>query len=85
MKIIDQTAALRAACPRGRARNAPTTRPTTSSRAMPLVSRWENSMIVSIRGDWGTTTPLHSGQWLPQPAPEPVARTIDPQRMTATL
>ena len=49
---------------------------------MPLVSRWESSMIVAIRGDCGTITPLHSGQWLPHPAPEPVARTIDPQRTT---
>ncbi len=33
----------------------------------------------------GTTTPLQSGQWLPHPAPEPVARTNAPQRMTRTL
>ena len=27
-------------------------------------------------GDGGITSPLHKGQWLPQPAPEPVARTL---------
>ena len=47
-----------------------------------LVSRWVNSIRVSMRGARGTTTPLHSGQWLPHPAPEPVARTNAPHRTT---
>jgi len=85
MNPRENSAAFRDACPRGRARNAHTARPTTSSKAAPLVRRWENSMIVSIFGARGTITPLHSGQWLPHPAPEPVARTIDPQRMTTTF
>jgi len=40
-------------------------------------------MMVSTRGACCITVPLQSGQWLPQPAPEPVARTSVPQRMTA--
>ena len=52
---------------------------------MPLVARWVNSIIVSRAGARGTTSPLQSGQWAPQPAPEPVARTKAPHRMTATF
>ena len=33
----------------------------------------------------GTTSPLHSGQWRPQPAPDPLARTNAPQAMTSRL
>jgi hypothetical protein len=29
------------------------------------------------------TSPLQSGQWLPHPAPDPVARTNAPHAMTA--
>jgi len=44
------------------------------------VTRWVNSMSVFDVGERWITTPLHSGQWLPQPAPEPVARTnVAPQ------
>jgi hypothetical protein len=32
-------------------------------------------MMVSIFGAGGTITPLHNGQWLPHPAPDPLART----------
>jgi hypothetical protein len=31
------------------------------------------------------TSPLHSGQWLPQPSPDPDARTKAPNRMTGKL
>ena len=34
-------------------------------------------------GERGTTSPLQSGQCAPQPAPEPVARTKAPHRITA--
>ena len=34
-----------------------------------------SSISVSISGLRGSTSPLQSGQWSPQPAPEPVART----------
>jgi hypothetical protein len=42
-------------------------------------------MTVSMRGARGTIAPLHSGQRLPQPAPEPVARTNAPHRTTNML
>jgi hypothetical protein len=50
---------------------------------MPLVMRCVNSMMVSMLGECCITVPLHSGQWSPQPSPEPVARTMVPQRITA--
>jgi hypothetical protein len=34
-------------------------------------------------GERGTTSPLHNGQWLPHPAPDPLARTYAPHKMTA--
>ena len=43
------------------------------------------STIVSSIGAWGTTSPLQRGQWAPQPAPDPVARTKAPHKMTATF
>ena len=39
-------------------------------------------VVVSISGARGITSPLQSGQWLPHPAPAPVARTNAPQRIT---
>src|SRR5690606_33122941 len=42
-------------------------------------------MSVSRVGSSGTTVPLQSGQWLPQPAPEPVRRTTAPCRTTTVL
>ena len=56
---------------------------TTSSSATPLVARCVNSIIVASAGARGSTSPLQSGQCAPQPAPEPVARTKAPHRMTA--
>src|SRR5271163_2610396 len=50
--------------------------------APPVMALWVNSIRVAICGEVGMTSPLQSGQWLPQPAPEPVARTTAPQRMT---
>jgi hypothetical protein len=45
----------------------------------------EDELTVSTLFARGTISPLHSGQWLPQPAPEPVARTNAPQTMTSRL
>jgi hypothetical protein len=41
-------------------------------------------MSVARWGERGTTTPLHSGQWRPHPAPDPVARTYAPHTTTPT-
>ena len=75
----------RAACPRGAARRVHQKSVTTATNARPLVNRWENSTSVSTEGDRGSTTPLQSGQWPPHPAPDPVARTYAPQRMTTMV
>ena len=53
--------------------------------ARPDMMRWENSTRVATCSAWGTTWPLHSGQWLPQPAPEPVARTNAPHSAVITF
>src|SRR6185437_11561254 len=53
--------------PRGNKRNAHRHRPTTRKTDNPLVSLWLYSIIVSICGAFGTTWPLQSGQWSPQP------------------
>ena len=45
--------------------------------------RWVNSMRVFTLAECCKTVPLHSGQWFPQPAPAPVARTSVPHRITA--
>ena len=42
-------------------------------------------MSVAADGSRGKTTPLQSGQCSPQPAPDPVARTYAPQRITPML
>ncbi len=49
------------------------------------MSRCVNSMTVASAGPRGIATPLQSGQWSPQPAPEPEARTKAPQRMTSRV
>ena len=55
----------------------------TATKATPLITRCVNSMMVSMRGASGTTSPLHSGQWLPHPAPDPLARTKAPHKTTS--
>ncbi len=85
MKKTDAAAARRAGWPFGRSRKTHSASAKTSRSAMPLVARWVNSTIVSRAGARGTTSPLQRGQWAPQPAPEPVARTKAPHRMTATF
>src|SRR5690606_30637337 len=47
-------------------------------------ARWANSMAVAPSSS-GTTCPWQEGQERPQPAPDPVARTIAPIRITTTL
>lgn len=41
--------------------------------------------MVWMAGAAGTTSPLHSGQWLPHPAPDPLARTYAPHSTTSTF
>ena len=57
----------------------------TKTPASVLVILWTNSIVVSILANTGKTSPLHNGQSLPQPAPDPVARTTAPQSITRTV
>ena len=70
---------------RGKRRNAQISSSATRARSSPLVRRCVNSMIVEALGECCVTVPLHSGQWFPQPAPEPVARTNAPHNTTPRL
>src|ERR1017187_7143944 len=69
----------------GNARKAQTTSNATSARSRPLIARCVNSMMVAAPGECGVTAPLQSGQRLPHPAPDPVARTYAPQSTTVRL
>jgi len=55
------------------------------SSATPLVIRCVNSIIVCALALVPRTLPPQPGHLLPQPAPDPVARTKAPQSTTATL
>jgi hypothetical protein len=55
------------------------------SSATPLVIRCVNSIIVCVWALVFRRMPLQTGHLLPQPAPDPVARTKAPQSTTATL
>jgi hypothetical protein len=62
-----------------------TTRKDTITIERALVTMCTNSIKVC---DWvpeGRISPLHRGQRLPHPAPDPETRTYAPQRMTAIL
>jgi len=62
-----------------------TTRKDTITSERALVTLCTNSIKVC---DWvpeGRISPLHRGQPLPHPAPDPDTRTYAPQRMTAIL
>ncbi len=85
MKKTVQAAPRRAGWPGRQARQTQASRTTTPTSASPLVIRWENSISVATPGSRGIITPLQSGQCSPQPAPDPLARTYAPQRITATL
>jgi len=61
--------------PRGAIRRAQTSWATTKRSAIPDVARCVSSINVSSAGSRGITTPLHSGQCAPHPAPDPEART----------
>ena len=76
---------LRTGCPDGKMRQPHTIRTITKIIASPLLRRCTNSIVVAGLSVAGMTTPLHKGQWLPQPAPEPVALTTAPQRITPML
>ena len=67
------------------ARKAQISRASTSTPASPLVIRWLSSISVSMRSGRWKISPLQVGQWLPQPAPDPVARTTAPHRITRML
>src|SRR5689334_21740035 len=66
-------------------RNAHSASTPTRMSATPLDRRCENSIMVSICGAKGITSPLHVGQCAPHPAPDPVARTNAPHRITNTF
>jgi len=85
IKTPERTSALRTGLPGAKSRHPQTIRTPTRTRLKPEVTRWLNSMMVSSCGARGITSPLQSGQWLPQPAPEPVARTNAPHRITRML
>jgi hypothetical protein len=85
MKNIDNPAPSRAGWPGRHTRKVQMRSTTTARSAMPLVRRCENSIRVAVSADRGRTSPLQSGQCAPQPAPDPVARTYAPHRMTATV
>ena len=55
------------------------------SRATPDSARWENSIQVAIPWSSGRNSPWQRGQSRPHPAPEPVALTTAPCRMTMPL
>jgi hypothetical protein len=84
MNTRDAAAQTRARWPGGNTIRAAIIRPNESSIARPLLRRWTNSMMVLAPGATGTITPLQDGQWLPHPAPDPVARTTAPQMITTT-
>ena len=75
MKTSEAIPARRAGWPAATVRQIQTASTKTATSARPLESRCENSIIIAVSGARGTTSPLQSGQWAPQPAPEPVART----------
>ena len=81
----EATSVLRTGLPALKIRQPQTISAAIRTRLSPDVTRWLNSITVSSAAARGTATPLHSGQWLPHPAPEPVARTNAPQRITRTL
>ncbi len=80
----ETTAPSRAGCPRRVRRKTSTTSTATSTSATPLAARCANSIAVAPASS-GTRAPLHDGHDRPHPAPEPVARTRAPSRMTTTL
>ena len=83
--ITGSTAARRTGCVRGKARTAHQQRIKMSGVSTPVIARCVYSIILWSEGETSIAEPSQSGQWLPQPAPEPVARTKAPHKMTATL
>ena len=81
IEIPDTTAPTRAGWPRSTRRKTIHTRAATTSSATPLAARCVNSIAVAPSSS-GTSVPLHDGHERPHPAPDPVARTSAPSRMT---
>jgi hypothetical protein len=75
MKIMEATAVRRAGWPGAQARHTQTSNAATATMASPLLTRCENSTSMSMVGERGMISPLHSGQCAPHPAPDLVART----------
>ena len=84
MKTTPSIAARRTWLPREVSRQAQTPCTNTTNVASSALPRCDHSMIVLVVGSVGMISPLHIGQWLPQPAPEPVARTSAPHKITPT-
>ncbi len=82
-KPTDASAILRARLSREKLRRLHSQSAATAAKDTPLIMRCVNSMMVSMRGAKGTTSPLHNGQWLPHPAPDPLARTKAPHKTTS--
>jgi len=78
----DARANFRARWPRGNSFRLQASSPAVAKKATPLMPRCVNSMMVETAGALGITSPLQSGQWLPQPAPDPLARTSTPHNTT---
>src|SRR5580658_10280223 len=78
-------ASFRTRWPRGNNLRLQPSSPATASNAPPLMTRCVNSITVEAPASLGITSPLQSGQWLPQPAPEPLARTNTPHSPPRTL
>ena len=72
---VSAAAPARAGCRLGKATKAQITWTSTKRPESPEVIRWVNSMMVAALFERGKTSPLQVGQWLPQPAPDPLART----------
>jgi hypothetical protein len=84
VNTTEAQAAARARWPRTVPLTTQISKHTTTRPEMPVVRRWVNSMMVLTLGETCMTVSLQSGQWLPQPSPEPVARTSVPHKMVAT-
>ena len=82
---VESPAKTRAALPLGVARKTQTTSAIRVRTETVTVWRWMNSMTVCQVGETGMTCPLHSGQLLPQPAPDCVERTTAPHSATKML
>ncbi len=84
-KTVVATAALRTAEPFSNSRYDHTSSTTTNGRNTPVDTRCAYSIHVLACWASGMAAPQQSGQWLPQPSPEPLARTKAPHTMTSSV